>query len=64
MIKNEKELRIIENWVEIFKKAIQDKEKMREFWETDVHPILHEAELAGMKAKLKELEQEVADYKK
>lgn len=62
MIENDKQLSVSQYWIEIFKKAIEDKEKMRSFWSEDVHVKLHEAELDGMKAKLKELEQEVVDY--
>jgi len=47
----------IEYWIEIFKKAIAEKENMRPFWEDDIHPEIHQAELDGMKAKLKELEE-------
>jgi len=62
MIENDKQLEVTEYWIEMFKKAIEDKEKMREFWSEQVHAVLHQAELDGMKSKLEELEQEVADY--
>ena len=62
MIQNDEQLNVIEYWIEVFKKAINDKESLRPFWESHTHSILHQAELDGMKSKLIELEQEVKLY--
>ena len=58
-MENKNALETTKYWIEIFKKAIDDKEKMRSFWESLDNNMLHQAELDGMKSKLKDLEDSI-----
>jgi len=62
MIENKEQLERTEHWIEVFKKTIESRETSRSFWSRDVHLLVYQAEIDGMKSKLKELEEEVVRY--